>query len=222
MILAMANAPALLRGYVDLTAMKRSHIDRRISERILLAVHEWLGCAYCVEAHRHAARALGLSEDEISLARHGTATDSKTAPIVAFGQQVGGDRGQPCSGLLLGGGAEAHASHLGPREDLAGVDKALPASEGEQREHHRAGGRDSSPPRSDASHSANACAPFDAAAVGATSRNTLLNDLPTLRRSILTSCSERASARLVLVGTRQAVIKRDDLPTASLGAGRGP
>jgi len=27
MILAMANAPALLCGYVDLTAMKRSHID---------------------------------------------------------------------------------------------------------------------------------------------------------------------------------------------------
>ena len=89
MILAMANAPARLRGYVDLSrAMKRSHIDRRISERISLAVQEWLGCAHCVEAHRHAARALGLSEDEISLARHGTATDPKIAAIVAFGQQV--------------------------------------------------------------------------------------------------------------------------------------
>ncbi len=89
MNLAMANAPALLRGYVDLSrAMKRSHIDRRISERISLAVQEWLGCAYCVEAHRHAARALGLSEDEISLARHGTATDPKIAAIVAFGQQM--------------------------------------------------------------------------------------------------------------------------------------
>jgi len=31
---------------------------------------------------------LGLSEDEISLARHGTATDPKIAAIVAFGQQV--------------------------------------------------------------------------------------------------------------------------------------
>jgi hypothetical protein len=43
MVRAMANAPALLRGYLDLTrAMKRSHIDRRITERINLAVHAWL------------------------------------------------------------------------------------------------------------------------------------------------------------------------------------
>jgi hypothetical protein len=36
MVRAMANAPALLRGYLDLTrAMKRSHLDRRVSERIL-------------------------------------------------------------------------------------------------------------------------------------------------------------------------------------------
>jgi len=38
---------------------------------------------------------------------------------------------------------------------------ALPASEGEQRKHHRAGGRDSPPSlEQDASHSANACAPL--------------------------------------------------------------
>ena len=35
MVRAMANAPALLKGYLDLNrAMKRSHLDRRISERI--------------------------------------------------------------------------------------------------------------------------------------------------------------------------------------------
>ena len=89
MVLAMANAPALLRGYMDLSrAMKRSHLDRRVSERISLAVQEWLGCAYCVQAHSRAARGLGLSEDDIRLARHGTATDPKIAAIVAFGQQV--------------------------------------------------------------------------------------------------------------------------------------
>ena len=32
MVRAMANAPALLRGYLDLTrAMKRTHLDRRIT-----------------------------------------------------------------------------------------------------------------------------------------------------------------------------------------------
>jgi AhpD family alkylhydroperoxidase len=89
MVRAMANAPALLRGYVDLSrAMKRSHLDRRVSERISLAVQEWLGCDYCVQAHSRAARALGLSENDIELARQGTAIDPKVAAMVAFGQQV--------------------------------------------------------------------------------------------------------------------------------------
>ena len=89
MVRAMANAPALLRGYLDLTrAMKRSHVDRRIVERINLAVHEWLGCDYCLVAHTTAARQLGLSDSDIRLARQGTATDPKVAAIVAFAQQV--------------------------------------------------------------------------------------------------------------------------------------
>ena len=89
MVLAMANAPALLRGYLDLNrAMKRMHLDRRISERISLAVQEWLGCAYCIAAHSDAAHALGLSDTDIELARQGTATDPKVAAIVAFAQQV--------------------------------------------------------------------------------------------------------------------------------------
>jgi AhpD family alkylhydroperoxidase len=89
MVRAMANAPALLRGYLDLTrAMKRSHLDRRIVERINLAVHEWLGCDYCLVAHTKAARQLGLSDSDIALARQGTATDPKVASIVAFAQQV--------------------------------------------------------------------------------------------------------------------------------------
>jgi AhpD family alkylhydroperoxidase len=86
---AMANAPALLRGYRDLTrAMKRGHIDRRITERINLAVHEWLSCDYCLVAHTRAARQLGVPEDEIQLARRGTSRDPAIAAIVAFAQQV--------------------------------------------------------------------------------------------------------------------------------------
>jgi uncharacterized peroxidase-related enzyme len=89
MVRAMATAPALLRGYLDLNrAMKRSHLDRRISERISLAVQEWLGCDYCLAAHTRAARELGLDDTDIALARQGTATDPKIAAIVAFGQQV--------------------------------------------------------------------------------------------------------------------------------------
>ena len=89
MVLGMANSSAVLRGYRELNrAMKRSHLDRRVTERIALAVQEWLGCAYCLAAHTRAAHELGLSEVDIELARHGTATDAKIAAIVAFGQQM--------------------------------------------------------------------------------------------------------------------------------------
>lgn len=89
MIRAMAQAPVVLRGYMDLSrAVKRSHIDRRVTERINLAVHEWLGCAYCLDAHTRAARKLGLSDRDVQLARQGTATDPKIAALVAFGQQL--------------------------------------------------------------------------------------------------------------------------------------
>jgi AhpD family alkylhydroperoxidase len=89
MIRTMANAPALLRGYLDLNrAMKRAHLDRRITERISLAAQEWIGCDYCLAAHTDAARQLGLSEADIELARQGTATEPAVAAIVAFGLQV--------------------------------------------------------------------------------------------------------------------------------------
>ncbi len=89
MVRAMAHAPALLRGYLDLTrAMKRSHLDRRIVERINLAVHEWLSCDYCLVAHTRAARQLMVSDSEIQLARQGTSSDPAIAAIVAFAQQV--------------------------------------------------------------------------------------------------------------------------------------
>jgi uncharacterized peroxidase-related enzyme len=89
MVRAMANSSAMLRAYLDLNrAMKRSHLERTVSERISLAVQEWLGCDYCIAAHSTAARRLGLSETDIELARQGTARDAKIAAIVAFGQQV--------------------------------------------------------------------------------------------------------------------------------------
>ena len=89
MVRSMANSNAVLRGYVELSrAMKRSHLDRRVSERVSLAVQEWLGCDYCIAAHTAAARAAGVDEAEIHLARNGTSSDPKIAALVALGLQV--------------------------------------------------------------------------------------------------------------------------------------
>ena len=89
MVRGMANSNAVLRGYVELSrAMKRSHLDRRVSERVSLAVQEWLGCDYCIAAHTTAARAAGVDDAEIHLARNGTSSDPRIAALVALGLQV--------------------------------------------------------------------------------------------------------------------------------------
>jgi AhpD family alkylhydroperoxidase len=83
------HRPTLLRGCLDLRrAMKRTHLDRRIVERINLAVDEWLSCDYCLVAHTRAARQPGVPASEIQLARQGTSSDPGIAAILAFAQQV--------------------------------------------------------------------------------------------------------------------------------------
>lgn len=89
MVSTMANSPAVLGGYLQLTrSMKRAKLDRRISERISIAVQVRQGCQTCLDSHVAAARSLGIDDDEIDRARRGTSADPTIAPMVAFGSQV--------------------------------------------------------------------------------------------------------------------------------------
>lgn len=84
MVSTMAHSPAMLQGYLDLSrAMKRSKLPRGLSEKISLALQEWIGCGLCMDAHTRAARAAGLSDTDIALARQGTSTDAREAALIA-------------------------------------------------------------------------------------------------------------------------------------------
>ncbi|WP_431907835.1 carboxymuconolactone decarboxylase family protein [Nonomuraea jabiensis] len=89
MISTMAHSPAMLQGYLDLSrAMKRSKLPRAVSEKISLALQEWIGCGLCRDAHAAGARAAGLSEADIALARQGTSTDAREAALIAVATRV--------------------------------------------------------------------------------------------------------------------------------------
>ncbi|SDM61885.1 carboxymuconolactone decarboxylase family protein [Allokutzneria albata] len=89
MVATMAHSPALLQGYLDFSrAMKRVKLPRALSEKISLAAQEWIGCAKCLAAHTEAARAAGLSEVDISLARQGTSTDAREAALIGAALRV--------------------------------------------------------------------------------------------------------------------------------------
>lgn len=89
MVRTMAGSASVLAGYLDLSrAMKRSKLDRHLSERISLAVQDRLGCGLCLQAHTSAAMALGISDDEIIRAREGGSADERIRAVVAFGRRV--------------------------------------------------------------------------------------------------------------------------------------
>jgi AhpD family alkylhydroperoxidase len=68
--------------------MKRAKLDRRISERISIAVQAHQQCQTCLDSHIAAAQSLGLDDEEIENARHGTSSDPVIAAMVRFGLQV--------------------------------------------------------------------------------------------------------------------------------------
>ena len=89
MVSTMAHSPALLDGYLSLSrAMKRVKIPRALSEKLSLAVQEWIGCGTCREAHVSAGRAAGLSDTDIALARQGTSTDPREAALIGLALKV--------------------------------------------------------------------------------------------------------------------------------------
>ncbi|SDN31486.1 alkylhydroperoxidase AhpD family core domain-containing protein [Lentzea albidocapillata subsp. violacea] len=89
MVSSMAHSPALLQGYLDFSrALKRVKLPRALSEKISLAAQEWIGCGTCLAAHTEAARANGVSDSDIVLARQGTAVDPREAALIAFAVRV--------------------------------------------------------------------------------------------------------------------------------------
>ncbi|MFF3958090.1 carboxymuconolactone decarboxylase family protein [Streptomyces sp. NPDC001890] len=89
MVSTMAHSPAVLGGYLQLSrAMGRAKLDRRISERISIAVQALQGCGLCLDAHVGAARALGVDEEEIERAHAGTSVDPAIAAIIALALQI--------------------------------------------------------------------------------------------------------------------------------------
>ena len=85
MVRTMAHSPALLQGYLELSrAMKRVALPRALSEKISIAVQEWIGCQLCLAAHTAAGRAAGLTDTDIALARNATATDAREAALLTY------------------------------------------------------------------------------------------------------------------------------------------
>ena len=86
---SMANAPAVLEGYLGLSgALSGGDLSPRIREQIALLSAETNGCRYCLSAHSAIGRSVGLSDDDIAEGRQGNARDAKEAAALNFAAAV--------------------------------------------------------------------------------------------------------------------------------------
>ena len=90
----MANSPASLRAYIRAdAALLRGQLTPRQRQQVALAVAEINGSSYSLSAHYDAGKSLGLTEEEMQLARNATATDPKAETMLRFTQAVVLQRG---------------------------------------------------------------------------------------------------------------------------------
>ena len=91
---ALANSPAALKSYLDLSgALNGASLSARQREQLALAVAEVNACGYCLSAHTLIGGKLGLRAEQVLDARRGLADDAKTAALLKLAQRIVLERG---------------------------------------------------------------------------------------------------------------------------------
>jgi AhpD family alkylhydroperoxidase len=81
----LAGAPAALRAYARMRSeLRRGMLPVETQERIALAVAEYRGSEYDVAVHARAGRSVGLSLDEVDLARRFLSRNDKEAALLRY------------------------------------------------------------------------------------------------------------------------------------------
>ena len=80
---AMASAPAVLDGYLQLSgALTKGTLPAKVREQLALAVSQVNGCDYCLSAHSAIGKMVGLTAEQVRDSRLGTAIDPDRKSVV--------------------------------------------------------------------------------------------------------------------------------------------
>src|SRR4029453_17918706 len=81
----LAGSPAALRAYARMRSeLRRGTLPQETQERIALAVAEYRRSEYDVAVHARAARNVGLSLDEVDMARRFLSREEKQAALLRY------------------------------------------------------------------------------------------------------------------------------------------
>lgn len=95
MMRIMANAPAVLEGYLQLSgSLNTGKLPAKVREQLALAVAEVNHCDYCLAAHSAIGKMVGLTGDQIRDSRLGTAVDAKTELLLRLARKLVENRGR--------------------------------------------------------------------------------------------------------------------------------
>lgn len=87
---AMANSPALLRGYLALSgALATGTLRAGEREQLAIATAEANGCSYCLSAHTYLGGALAkLPDGELEAARDAKSSDPHAAALLTLSDEI--------------------------------------------------------------------------------------------------------------------------------------
>ena len=98
----LANAPAALKGYLDLsTALAGGVLDSKFREQIALTVAQANACDYCLSAHTTLGAMAGLTPKEIAASREGRAFEARRDAGLKLAQSIVVSRGQVQDASIL-------------------------------------------------------------------------------------------------------------------------
>jgi uncharacterized peroxidase-related enzyme len=104
----LANAPAALEAWWAFElAIDGSRLPRPVQEQIALLSANYNSCGYCLSAHTAAARAVGVSPEDLAAAKVAEASDPFAASVLALASAVLTHRGDVPDDVLAdarGGG----------------------------------------------------------------------------------------------------------------------
>ena len=94
LIATMVQSPAVANAYLAFTReLSLGSLNSKLRESIALAVGEENSCEYCVSAHSMLGGRVGLSNEEIMLARIATAPDPASKAALQFAKRLVARRG---------------------------------------------------------------------------------------------------------------------------------
>lgn len=114
----MANAPAVLDGYLQLSgALAGGSLDPKLREKLSILAAQQNECGYCLSAHTTVGKMIGVSEDELAASRRAASTDDRHAAALRFAERFiearGGVSDEALAEIRSAGFSDADIAEIG-------------------------------------------------------------------------------------------------------------